>query len=47
MTRGIIEGKVKGPRNPAGGLKAPLPGGYERQWGKLIGVGTWGRPHRR
>jgi len=29
------------PRNKAGGFKCPLPGGYEREWGNLVGCGTF------
>ena len=29
------------PRNKAGGFKCALPGGYQREWGDLIGVGTY------
>ena len=28
-------------RNEVGGLAGPQPGGYQRQWGKLFGVGLW------
>lgn len=34
------------PRNAAGGWSVPNPGGYERQWGKLIGVGIYGWGYR-
>ena len=35
-------------RNALGGLVAPEPGGYEREWGDLMGVGIypWPRPKR-
>jgi hypothetical protein len=28
-------------RNKAGGFKCPPPGGYEREWGDLVGCGTF------
>lgn len=31
------------PRNKAGGFKCAAPGGYEREWGDLIGTGTFRR----
>jgi len=35
---------VRGPHNADGGLKVPIPGGYERTWHRLMGIGTWQRP---
>jgi len=34
-------------RNPAGGLTCANPGGYERQWGRLVGVGLARSPKDR
>ena len=38
---------LSGKRNPAGGLMCANPGGYERQWGRLVGVGLARSPKDR
>ena len=42
-------GKVKGVtfNKTTGGFRCPTPGGYEREYKRLVGVGTWERtkPH--
>jgi len=48
---GVVASSTSGliplpPRNAAGGWSVPNPGGDERQWGKLIGVGIYGWGYR-